>query len=338
MGSLGMNCIRGLMTHAECQRCMQHPLHPCGIPADILEMMRNSSSERERSGVRFSPSVLLGCTRQAMLTHDHPWYTDVEGTAWYQVRGHMVHALMDTQGAYPGVLGVLREKRMQTDVPTKHGIQVFMGKSDLITFNSYDADKKTLHIKVVDYKSKTEVSHDLTSADRDHQMQVNMYAWLATKFLPDYLNRYTTTGYDTDGDEYAGLSMQGPLGRVEEVVVDELCIVYVDMRKVRTFTSVTEDTQFEFPLQSRGKRLRPYSMQLNEWMDLAPIHMMRMASVGKWVERHIEQWIDAEQDLPGPLHGPEAQKKCGWCPMKQVCIDIGIKQGLDMSEQTSIRR
>jgi len=239
---------------------------------------------------------------------------------------------MDAQGAYPGVLGVIREQRFSKEVETKYGPQVMMGKADLITLLRIEDVEDTetgrregvLHVKVTDYKSKTDVGHDLDAADRKHQMQVNLYAWLVSETLSTYnLNELSS----------AKLAGDGNLGAFTKVVVDELEIVYVDMRKVRTFTSAMEDGRNAFPMQAKGKKLRPYNMNKNEWMDLAPIFMMNMDYVGRWVVKHIEMAIEAEKDLPSPLGPDEARKQCHFCTVKATCVEVGEAEGIDMTTQ-----
>ena len=328
----GVKCVRGFISHNECQKCALHPLHPCGIPADILEMMRGSSVERETSGVKYSPSTLLSCNREAILQQSNEWYVDVEGGAWYQIRGHMVHALMDTQGAYTGVLGTVREHRFSHRVETKYGSQAFMGKMDLVVLKSIEEQDgvNILHVKIVDYKSKTEITHQLDEAPKKNQMQVNLYSWLVTNSLAEYLNHP-----DLDDAHHMHLNV-AELPHIDIVEVDELVLVYVDMRKVRTFTSAVEDDQFPYPLQAKGKRLRPYSMQLNEWMDLKPIHMFGQAYLGRWIVKHIEMRIEAEQNLPAPLTGEDAEGSCRFCPVKTTCIEIGLTEGYSMMDQKKL--
>lgn len=350
MGMVGVKCSRGFIGMQDHRDCMRDPLHPCSLTEDILEMMTTVNKERVQNGVRFSPSSLMGCHRQNILAFDTEWYVDVEGVAWSQVRGNMVHALMEQGEAWDGILGTVREWRASTPIQTKHGVQMFAGKADLIVLKHIenvniehkDADdnvignhiEHVLHIKVVDYKSKANIEHGPANhktdpdrieeghaqAVRKHQMQVNLYAWLFAQELPSHLN-----GWFEDSQEHEDVSLNAPLPHIDRVVVDEIEILYADMNKTRRFTSAG-------PLQTKGKRTS-MSPLTYATLILDPIHLMRPSSVARWIQREIEAAIDAQTVLPAPLKGRAAHDNCFFCPVKEKCIEVGLKEGYDMSEQ-----
>lgn len=277
----------------------------------MLEAMRGQMyvgeepvEEEEEEGDdpgEFTPSRLMGCDRRAGLETRHDTWLDVDA-AFPMFRGNMVHALMEQEGSrYPGALGGLREMRFSTAVETKYGTKRFSGKPDLIVVKRAEPlllmDSQTdqpvilYRCKIVDYKSTSEIKHELVAAHRTHQMQVNMYAWLVERELARHLNQPVL------------------------VKVDELEIVYVDMRKTRRFTSAG-------PLTARGKRLNRSAPYQYETLDLAPIKLLPMGQVEAWIRTHIEARIRATTEvLPPPLSG-EAAWVCRTCPVSEICFSL----------------
>ena len=334
----GVKCSRGFIPLEDHMQCMLDPGHPCGMSEDMLEMMTGGNKEREDSGVKYSPSSLMSCDRQAILSKDNDWYVDVEGLAWAQTRGNMLHALMEEQPPWPGIVGTVRELRMKYTVPTKYGDQVFMGKADLIVLKSVE-DGGILHVKVVDYKTKSEILHGPVNhttderikpghaaAERKHQMQVNLYAWLVEQTLAEFINGCLGWGGDGDVSMCKELRLNPKiLPRITRVVVDEVEIEYADMKKARRFTSATE-------LRTKGKRVSMSPLTYEE-LVLDPIYRMKPGAIRSWIIKHIEQKIESEQSLPGPLLGESAKIMCFRCPVKGACIEIGLTEGYTMEAQ-----
>jgi CRISPR/Cas system-associated exonuclease Cas4 (RecB family) len=252
--------------------------------------------DREPGVESFTPSRLLGCPRQTVLMGQADHYIDID-QAWPMVRGNMIHALME-KASYPHAVATVREKRFATTVMTKYGPQPFTGKADLIVVKSVESVNgvPTLHCKVVDYKSKNEIKHDLTSALLDHQLQVNMYAWLSQKCLLDTVD----LGFPPEA----------------VVVVDELEIVYCSMQKVRRFTSAGQ-------LQSPGKMITR-NPRTNEMLTLEPITLWPPDKTERFIAAKIEERIDAKEVLPPILEG-DAAWRCNYCPIKDYCYGLGNK-------------
>ena len=296
---LGVKCPRGTIGWDECLlHCVHDPLHPCDYTADILDMMRVDYEDPDREpGVEsFTPTRLLGCPRQPVLMSDADYYVDVE-QAYPATRGNMVHALME-KARYPGAVKVIREKRFATTAMTKYGPQPFTAKPDLIVVQDmYMAETGPnpvwkIHVKIVDYKSTADIGHDMTEAKFEHQLQVNMYAWVVSQCLPDFL-------------ELPGA----------EVVVDAVEIVYCSMRKIRRFTSGG-------PRVTKGKRktLKPLTY---EPLTLQAIKLWTMPQMGRYIARRIETYIDArEVALPNILEGDDAWL-CNYCPVFALCREVG---------------
>ena len=260
------------------ERC-KDPLRPWPYTPDMLDLLRIDYEDPDREpGVEsYTPTRILKCHREAVLEERTDYYVDPD-SSWPLVRGHMVHALME-RAHYPGALMTVREQRMRTALQTAYGPALFTGKPDLIVVNRIDSAPHegcadAIHIKVVDYKSKSEIKHDLLSVIYDHELQVNMYAWVASRELP------------------ALLDLPGA-----EVVLDELEIDYVDMSRVRRFTSAGW-------LHDRGKRLNRTKPYRYETIELAPIHIWPLESVGRFVRKRIEERIEAHEVLP-PCERPD---------------------------------
>jgi hypothetical protein len=288
---VGVQCPRGEMTWDACAVCRQNPLHPCMYPADVLDLMQEhyDDPDREPGSEAFTPTRLLGCDRQGVLMGRGETYVDVD-RAWFPVRGNMVHALME-RAPYPGALHVLREQRLHTTVDTCYGPQPFSAKPDLIVVQRLAPDG--LHCKIVDYKSTNAIGHDLVQARTEHQLQTNMYAWIAARVVPDLLG-------------------------VPEcaLVVDELEIVYADMKRVRRFTSAGW-------LKDRGPMLRR-SPRSYTTLDLAPITIYHPDRVGAFIQRRIEERLAAREELPPVLEGDRAWM-CDFCPVRTACFALAGK-------------
>jgi hypothetical protein len=156
---------------------------------------------------------------------------------------------------YPGAIKVIREKRFAIMVMTKYGPQPFTAKPDLIVvqdiLDKHPADADEVHVKIVDYKSIAGIGHDMTEAKFEHQLQVNIYAWVVSQCLPNFL-------------ELPGA----------EVVVDSVEIVYCSMRKIRRFTSGS-------PRVTKGKR-KPLKPLTYEPLTLQPIKLWTMPQMGRY--------------------------------------------------------
>lgn len=290
MAQLGVYCPRGTISWEECLgSCAHNPLRPCDYTADMLNMMRRDyeDDDAEPGSDAFTPTRLLGCARQPVITGQSDYYVDVE-QAYPATRGNMIHALME-KATYPGVPLVVREHRYETTVMTKYGPQPFSGKADLVVVNQIR--NKIINIKIIDYKSIGEIGHDFTEAKQNHQLQVNMYAWLVSQQLPDLLGLH---GF--------------------EVVVDEVEIIYVAFKKKRRFTSAGE-------LRRRGKRLtvRPLTYAT---ITLKALPLWPIKATGKYIASKIEERLDAEVTLPPILEGDDAWL-CNYCPIFDVCHQIG---------------
>jgi hypothetical protein len=287
MPSIGVSCVRGRILHDDCRECVKNPLHPCAYPADLLELMRDVDNDVPPSA--HTPSRMAGCARQAVLEETTDYYVDVD-YAYPMARGNMVHALME-HAKYPDAYNTIRERRFTTELDTVSGRKSFSGKPDLIVVKSIDnifGAKPTAHVKVVDYKSKKEIGHDLTAASIEHQIQVNLYAWLVTRELGFFLSFSSHV----------------------DIVVDELEIVYADMKKVRRFTTAGE-------LYANGKMIRRSPRQY-ETLTLEPIKMKSLDWCEGYVKRNIERREAAKDRLPAVL--PEEESwKCMRCPVFEAC-------------------
>lgn len=225
MSELGVKCPRGYISHAECRRCAQDPLHPCPWTPDLLELIRRENSE-EPDPTSFTPSRLLGvCDRQMVLQAGSDYYVDVE-YAWSALRGTAIHALMQQSGRYPGLLSDIREVRLTTDLdvgsvsaemlalpPTPVH---FTGKSDFIGLLRQEDD--TIYAKIVDYKTTGYLAAGFVDPAAEsytfkHVLQINMYRWLVERTLP------------------------AALRRAVNVVVEDMELVYFDMKRAVRFTS-----------------------------------------------------------------------------------------------------
>ena len=307
---LGVKCPRGTISWDECLlHCAHDPLHPCDYTADILDLMRVDYEDPDREpGVEsFTPTRLLGCPRQPVLMSGADYYVDVE-QAYPATRGNMVHALME-KARYPGAIKVIREHRFATSIMTKYGPQPFTAKPDLIVVQDIVAGESikgknlptlqeikdsypTIHIKIVDYKSTADIGHDMLSAKLEHQLQVNMYAWVVFWCLPEFMEMPNAN-----------------------VVIDSVEIVYCSMKKIRRFTSAGERT-------TKGKRLSVRPLKYDT-LTLEPIKLWKTASIGKYVARRVETYLDAKEvEMPDMLEGDDAWL-CNYCPVANYCREVG---------------
>lgn len=297
MAQIGVKCVRGFIKHAECRTCSTDPLHPCMLPTDILELMRQKDTDYHADPDRFSPTGLLDCSRKSVLVHRGNWYVDVE-QAWPMTRGTLAHAVMEANPSYPGAVGVIREQHMETEIETRYGPQRFVGTPDLVVVQSLQPGEgiTVAKVAIVDYKTTGEIKHDLTQARPDHVRQINMYALLVSRWLADH---YTE-----------------PLA----VEITELSIVYLDFKKVRRFTSAGA-------LVTRGKRVSRSPDTYAE-LELAPLHIFPQATVEAGIRRMIEAKLAARDTLP-PAYDLDDENywRCAYCPVRETCEDL-TKRGI----------
>lgn len=295
MAQLGVKCPRGLISWNECLgSCAHNPLRPCDYTADMLWQMRADNSDEPGDGA-FSPSRLLGCARQSVLIGQRDYYVDVE-QAYPATRGNMVHALME-KCAYPGALYAIREHRFYCTIETKYGPQQFTAKPDLIVVKDI-TDDNVIVVKILDYKSTIRINNTLVEAKLEHQLQVNMYAWVVTQCLPIALGL----------DDY-------------RVVVDELEIEYANTEDKRRFTSA-------------GARQIPCKRKVNgklvdALLDLEPITLWNMTKVGRYIQAKITERLEAKEvRLPDILEG-ESAWLCRYCPVYDFCHEVGNERRED---------
>jgi hypothetical protein len=292
MGQIGFSCERGLVKHSECRKCMLQPTHPCAFTPDMLESMREEN-DFEPGREIYSPSRLMGCLRQSVLSTGKDYYTDIYN-AYAMLRGHMSHRVFEDLPEQPGVVRTIREihPRLTTTISTRYGDKTFSGKPDAIILHSRVDGTDTRYVaEIVDYKSTNEIGHDLTEARAEHVWQINMYRLLVARSLV-----------------------------VDGVRVDPqyLTIQYLDMRKPRRFTS-------EGSLQAKGKLIR--LEKRNETLTLEPIPMYDYDVVEDEIARLIEAKIEAETTLPPPLIDEDKTWMCIKCPMKTICYEIADSMG-----------
>jgi hypothetical protein len=297
---VGVSCVRGLMTTAECRECRCDPMHPCMVPADVLGQLDPDPTHRHSDPNKFSASGLLGCYRQSVLQQEHPYYVDVDD-AWASLHGTIRHAgIAAIAGDYPGAVTQFRELELQTVVATKYGLQTYISQPDLIVITRVEPTHQGVlyHVKIVDYKNTGEVKHELTAARKDHVRQINMYAWLVRRALAGSLV------FDSTGAELEF-----------SVDVDELEIDYGDFKKPRRFTSAGW-------LHTRGKMLTR-SPRTYETIDLEPITIYPDEKVHAWVVEHIERKIESRSQL-APVLPEDEQWRCYYCPVKEVCDELAM--------------
>lgn len=325
----GVRCVRGSISMEEHELCMiEQPGPPCGIEPSILQLITRPSLERERDNVVFSPSSISSCHRQSALKTDQDWYIDVK-SSYKMVRGTIIHEGMGHEPAYPGVLGAVREKRMSAPINTAYGGQLFKGKPDLVVLNS--VVDHVAHVKIVDYKTRSEIGHDLVSADYRYCIQINMYSWLASQFLPEWLNAYDAS---VDYKEHLFLNDGVSLPYIGSAVVDEISLVYLDMKQTRTFTNKaflsTHGKMISDKVDGRWIRRKPVEY---EELELEPLHLLNANYTRSIIRKGIEDQIVARTVLAPPLTGDDAKLMCRSCPVRQSCYSIGRREGYSMNDQ-----
>jgi hypothetical protein len=214
-----------------------------------------------------------------------PFYLNVEHE-YAALRGTLIHNGIENIGRHP--LPVLKEQRITVMVDTKYGPQEFSAKSDCVVIVSDKTVRKhrTVHVKVRDYKTKGEIKHDFVAPEREHQMQVNMYAYAVWK------NAATLFGPNT------------------EIIVDELEINYLGSNKPRRFTSAGT-------LEALGYKPRGGEQEV---LTLEAITMLPMERIEKFIQARIEKRIrEREAGLPPVVTGDEA-RWCFRCPVYQACV------------------
>jgi len=321
---------------------------PCGIPQTILQIITRPNREREEAGVVFSPSSIQACHRQPTLTKDHDYWTDVKA-GYKPTRGTIFHAGLANEPPPGGVLGVVRELRMQAPVDTIYGERQFWGMPDEVTLLRVatelrlagEAGKGTtitrLYVKITDFKTRTEVGHDLVRADERHIQQINMYAWLVARFLPGWIKSRGACCAGIYGDNGEMELNQGVLD-VDEVIVDELSIVYLDMSRPRTFTSkgfLYDEGKLKGDMvDGKWRRRKP---EEHEELELEPLKQYSSEDVEGMIREGIEGKIEAEMMLAPPLTKLEdVRLMCRSCPVRPDCILTGKKEGYDMTLQEAI--
>lgn len=314
MGVIGVSCVRGEISSEECAKCSLNPLHPCTFPTDFIHIARNPGlGQGDRT--EFTPSSLLECDRRTVLTKQNDHYVDVEA-AWNFQRGTDLHDLIERNGEYPegSVKHLIRENRLTTAVQTKYGPKVFSGKPDLVVVKHEDEDG-TLWCKIEDYKT-TSIGHDLITARRSNQMQLNMYAYLVEKCL-----------------------FQG------RCTVDELEITYTDLKRVRRFNSMgylfdkgksLKGTYMEeigedlYEVTGRTGRTEILPVMFDdgvpyERLTLQPIDLLPIEDIEAWIVKRIEEKIEAKDVLPPPLEPPN-DWVCNYCSMRTLCFNLAGKE------------
>lgn len=344
----GVHCTLGYVPLDDHRKCMlSNPGPPCGVSPTILQMIVRPNQERIDSGVVFSPSSIASCHRQSVLSRDNDWFIDVK-QGYKMTRGTIVHKGLSQEPPPPDTLGVVRELRMKAPINTRYGEQVFHGQADEVVLLGMDEYVQTdgafpvryrLHVKITDFKTRSEVGHDLIAPDKRHVHQVNQYAWLLKRFLPAWLRSYTEDENGEPLEEYRDHLFLGPnfpvtLLDIDEVIVDELSITYMDMVRPRTFTSrgflYDQGKMLGDRINGRWVRRKPPE---HEELELEPIHAFKNAFTESLIRKGIEDQIEAEELLAPPLSGKDAEYMCRNCAVRQVCYTTGLKEGYEMLDQ-----
>lgn len=316
---------------AEHKRCMLAEA-PCGYSPTLLEQM--TRPKLERKGVVYSPSSLQGCHRQNSLKRGYDWYLNPD-SAYQMLRGTIGHAGLAEEPAPEGSVGVIRELRLHAMVDTKFGPQQFSGQVDEILMNSVELDG-TLHVSITDWKTKSEITHDLLEAEKRHVYQVNYYSWLVREALPwvleDWVNR---------APKEARMFLNAtPMPDVSSVVVDDINIQYLSMSKARRFSSVWLQTargriKGDYGEDGRWHQFKPREY---EELELQLIKHLDHDYTAQLIKVGIESQIEGEQQLAAPLVADQAQVMCRNCSVRETCVDIGLAQGYDMKAQEAFQR
>ena len=310
---LGIKCtFYGNVSHDYCRKCSLTD-HPCEYPVDALEMMREENDEQS-DRTEFTPSTLLECKRRVVLRTSNDYYLDPL-QRWKMMRGEGLHLLFEKKGRFPkdSVVGTMREVRIKTDIGTQYGPQVFSGKADLIVVK-YITEDGIAHVSITDYKT-TEITHEKDGFSeehewtfREHQMQLNMYAYLVQ--LENAVVIVRVQGKNVE----IPIRQFGYFDGVTGVVVDELELAYLDFKRIRRFTS-------KGTLVTRGKLKSRATWEYHD-LPLAQMFLLPASVVEEYISRTIEEMIEAKSELPPRLEGKKASVVCPLCPLKETCFSL----------------
>jgi hypothetical protein len=292
MPQVGIQCVRGKMSYEDCAECSKNPLHPCGIPKPMLNLLQpHPSPTNEPDHDSFTPSRLLGCFREPYLKNLEPYYQDVD-YAYSSLRGTTLHSGMDALGWNSG-MQVITEKRLHVKVNTKYGPQEFSAQPDAIVVTNIESNEfgpTLVEVDIYDWKSR-EIDHDLTEADTKHRAQVWMYAWIISQTPMQWF------------------------GMAVEVRIRSVNICYFGSSKSRMFSSLG-------PGRARGKRIPQTKPYQYEELTLAQIPTQDLQRVGAFVRRMIEAKIEARKIVPAALTGDDS-KWCFRCSVFAACKRFG---------------
>lgn len=295
---VGIKCFhRGNMSFQECSDCSISLDHPCEMPTQVIQIILRDSVTRHAPGT-FSVTGLLGCARKDILKGDYRYYEDMEGN-WKKLRGSMVHALLEKEGMdYPNSLLTLREVRFTTAIDTTYGPQKFSGQPDEVVI--FSVDQGVAKVGIWDWKTTSEIKHEMSTAYDDNRKQINMYKYLITKALSYYI-----TGEISNGR----LPVDFPYINAVEVIYCEL--FYGDMKKTRRFSNLGA-------LTTKGKMTKRTHPQEWDTLVLAPIETRSLERTERYIIERIEQKLGAHLVLPPILEG-DAAKFCPYCSVREVC-------------------
>ena len=284
MALLGIRWRGNNYSFDEFRDYLKNPTNDCTLPPEVVEMaIAHEGSEPNK--VVHSPSRILGCNRQAVLTETADYFLDLEH-AYASLRGTLIHSGIEHSGIH--TQQTLKEERLTVTIDTAYGPQEFSAKSDCIVVLSTEkkrGKKQVVHVKVRDYKTTGEIKHDFLAADKKHQMQVNMYGYVVWK------------------------SAEKLFGPNTEVVVDELEVNYLGSNKARRFTSAG-------PLTDVGYKRKGCDAEV---LTLEQITLLPMERVEKFIRARIEKRVrEREAGLP-PILPPGEDKWCFRCPVYGAC-------------------
>jgi PD-(D/E)XK nuclease superfamily len=285
---VGLKCELGLVTDDQCRACSADPLHPCGIPAPMLSILRgeNNPDNDTTTGLSYTPSRLLGCYRQGVLERDHDYYVDVH----YQkasLRGTILHAGLDCVG-WPNEK-VITEKRLSVPIYLGEGQEPveFTAKPDAIVVVDEAREPNgevIVTCDIWDWKTREFKAGELLEADVKHRQQVWMYAWIVSKTSQQWYGQEAT------------------------VHIRSVNIHYVGSSNFRSFSSLG-------PGKASITRQRPKRV---EEIELAAIPTQPMEKVEKFILGRIKQKQRALTVLAPALEGQDA-KWCYRCPVAVPC-------------------
>jgi hypothetical protein len=289
---IGFRCPRGDVSYETCRTCRRDPLHPCGIPAPLLEYLERKSSEDEERNDRISPSRLLGCDRVPVLSKAQDYYLNVRH-AFPTLRGDMIHSGLEKLVWHEGYTQV-REMELSTWV----GTQLFQAKPDVIVVHGVGEDPDFpdyLEVDIWDWKTR-EFEKSQTEADLNHVRQVWMYAYIVSKTASQW---WAKTGRDNE---------QPP------VRIRSVNICYISSSGSRIFSSLGTGVAYV----DRGRGKTAYVQEL----ALSPIPTYSLARVERFITERIELKTRSLTVLPRALEGDEA-KWCFRCPVRHACLRVG---------------